>query len=143
MFSLSQTSSHAIKALTCLADHRCEHTFIQTVSECTGVPRDYLAKIFRRLNEQGIVEAKRGYKGGVWLARPPEEISLLDISVAIDGEDSLSRCLLGDEFCSDARSCPTHAFWKKHRQEIQEELKKTSLADVVKFNKQKGRAVKK
>lgn len=137
MFSLSQTTGHAIQALTCLAGDSCPHRFIQDIAESSGVPRAYLAKILKRLNEAGLVESKRGYKGGVWLARSAEEITLLDICLAIEGDDSVSCCLLGSDFCDDKRDCPTHKFWKKTRASIEDELDQTTLADVVAFEKKR------
>ncbi len=147
MFSLSQTCGHAIKALACLAGDSCRHAFIHDIADCSGVPRAYLAKILHRLSEHGIVEAKRGYRGGVWLVRPPDAISLWDISVAIDGEGCLSECMLGESFCKDLRDCPTHAFWKSRRHEIKKELEDTTLEDVIAFehkqSKTRARRVKK
>jgi len=144
MLALSQTTGHAIQALTCLADKNSGRGgFIQDIAECSGVPRPYLAKILRRLNEAGIVKSKRGYRGGIWLARDPEEVSLLEISKAIDGEEFFSSCLLGSAFCGDDRDCPTHKFWKVARKGIQQELATTTLADVVVFNQRKAANVRK
>ena len=140
MFTLSQTTGYAIKALVCLARDSCDHDFIQQIAECSDVPQAYLAKILKRLNEAGLVESKRGYKGGVWLARPATEISLWDISLAIDGDAFLSRCLLGDEFCDDKRDCPTHEFWKGERIKIQAELARTTVEDVVEFERKHAHA---
>ena len=135
--SLSQTTGYAIRALACLADKKCAGGFIHDIAECTGVPRPYLAKVLRKLNEAGLVESKRGYKGGVRLARDPADISLLDICNAIDGEDYLGNCLLGGEFCSDLRDCPTHEFWKATREKISQELARNSLAEILKFFRQR------
>ena len=142
MLALSQTTGYAIQALTCLADTCPDPAQIQTISSCSGVPAPYLAKVVRRLNDAGIVSSKRGYKGGIWLARPPEEISLLEISEAIDGEDYFTSCLLGSEFCDDERDCPTHKFWKKTRRAVQDELSLTTLADVVAFSRRRAAAKK-
>ena len=143
MFTLSQTTGYAIHALTCLASESCAHEFIQEIANCTGVPHAYLAKVLKRLNDAGLVRSKRGYKGGIWLTRPATDITLWDVSVAIDGEDFISRCLLGEEFCDDRRDCPTHEFWKKERLKIQEELAHTTVADVAAFKRRRARSTKK
>jgi len=132
MFSLTQTTGYSIKALTCIAGG-CDVKQIRDISECTGIATPYLAKVILRLSKSGIIASKRGNKGGVWLTRKPEEISLYQISEAVDGEDQFTSCLLGLENCSDARSCPTHQFWKVARAEIRKQLEQTSLADVLKF----------
>ncbi len=139
MFALSKTTGYAIRALVCLADRRCTPASVERIAACSGVPRPYLAKSVSRLAAAGIVTTKRGPKGGLRLARPPDAISLLDISNVVDGEDYLCRCLLGEEYCDDNRNCPTHAFWKRTRGAIRAKLAKTTLADVVAFEKQKRR----
>ena len=138
MMALSQTTGYAIRALSCLGTSETGARFMQELAEASEVPQAYLAKILKKLNNAGIVEAKRGYKGGVWLARVPEKITMLEITEALDGKDCLSCCLLGEEFCSDLQACHTHGFWKKTRALIREELKRKTLAEVMQFNQRRG-----
>lgn len=139
MFSLSQTTGYAIKALSCIAGD-CEVKQIRDIAKCTDIPVSYLAKVIQRLGRSDIIDSKRGNKGGVWLTRKPENISLLEISEAVDGEEPFTSCLLGLDSCSDARACPTHEFWKPVRMEIRSQLENTTLADVLAF--ENGRAQK-
>ena len=134
MLTLSGTTGYAINALAFLAGGECNLKMIGEISRCSGVPSPYLAKIMRKLNEGGIVQSKRGYKGGIWLAKTPDKITLLEIVQAIDGEQYLTGCFLGSEACSDERSCPTHFFWKSMREQVASNLATLTLADVVKFN---------
>ena len=134
MMSLSHTTGHAIRALTCLAGCTNPPVNIKDVAESSNVPPSYLAKIVKKLNDSGIIESKRGSNGGIWLARPAKLISLLDISVALDGEDFLGPCLLCSESCSDERACPTHKFWIKNKELIRRELDRIKLTDVLEFN---------
>ncbi len=138
MMSLSNTTGHAIRALACLAGCASPPASIKEVAECSEVPAAYLAKIVKKLNDAGIVESKRGKNGGIWLARPPKLISLLDICVAIDGDDFLGPCLLGSEYCSEERACPTHNFWIRNKEVIRKELGQTKLSDVLDFNTKRG-----
>lgn len=131
MMSLSNTTGHAIRALACLAGCKNPPASIKNVAECADVPPAYLAKIVKKLNDAGIIESKRGKTGGIWLARPSKLISLLDISVALEGEDFLGPCLLGSDYCKDGRSCPTHKFWIKNKEVIRRELDRTKLSDVL------------
>ena len=137
MMSLSNTTGHAIRALVCLAGCANPPMSIKEVAESSEVPQAYLAKIVKQLNDSGIVASKRGHQGGIWLARPARLISLLDISIALEGEDFLGSCLLGPDYCSGNRACPTHAFWIKNKELIRKELERTKLADVLEFDKQR------
>lgn len=60
---------------------RLEH--LSTVEE---VPANYLAQILGELKAARLVVSRRGVQGGFLLARPPAEISLLDIIAAVEGE---------------------------------------------------------
>jgi Rrf2 family iron-sulfur cluster assembly transcriptional regulator len=50
------------------------------------IPARYLEQIFQRLRRAGLVESKRGPGGGYRLARLPEQITLADVALAVDGE---------------------------------------------------------
>lgn len=143
MLCLSQSVGYAIQALASLETHREAPRLIREIADDSGVPAPYLTKLLQKLSDADLVTSKRGYKGGVMLNRPASTITLLEISEAIDGRKWLRRCLLGLKECKDARACPTHEFWKRARQDIEEGLRRTSLADVVNFEKRPKRGAKK
>lgn len=65
---------------------------VQVLATQFNVSCFYLAKIISRLSKAGLIKSKRGYTGGVQLSRPAEEISLLDVSRAIDGQEWTESC---------------------------------------------------
>lgn len=131
MIGLSKTTGYAMRALVCIADPVCSCSQISRIASCSKVPQSYLAKILRQLNEAGLVQAKRGKKGGIWLALPPDEINLLIICEAIEGPDFIADCLLGADFCEVGCDCPTRTFWQNTRASIRKELQSISLADIA------------
>lgn len=84
MISCSHTTGYAIEALAFLAGNQPQSITVREIANATGIPLPYLSKLFQRLSEAGIVETKRGYKGGVRLLPGPETISLLRISDAVE-----------------------------------------------------------
>lgn len=136
MLCLSQSVGYAVQALAVLGESDSGTCLIRDIAEKAQVPPAYLAKLVKRLSDAEIVVSKRGIKGGTWLKRKPEEITLLEISEAIDGKKWINRCLLGLTECSDERACPTHKFWKGAREAIQKSLEETTLADVISFQKE-------
>jgi Rrf2 family protein len=62
------------------------------LAEFHQVPPTYLAKHLQALAQAGIVESLPGRKGGYRLARPVNDISLLDVVEAIDGDAPTFRC---------------------------------------------------
>lgn len=135
MLSLSQTTGYAIKAMSFLEGPGGKPKLMRDVARLASVPGPYLAKRMQDLVGSGLVLTKRGHRGGLLLARPPEQISLLEISEAVENRVWLEGCLLGLEQCSDKRACPTHAFWKKTRGKIEQHLRETTLAEVAQFEK--------
>jgi Rrf2 family protein len=58
-----------------------------------GVPVPYLAKHLQAMSRAGVLDAGTGRRGGYRLARPPAEISVLDVVEAVDGEEPAFQCL--------------------------------------------------
>lgn len=59
---------------------------IEHLAEAEAVPATFLAQILLKLRNGGLIRSRRGNLGGYLLARPPEEITLFDILVAVDGQ---------------------------------------------------------
>ncbi|MHB8901636.1 MAG: RrF2 family transcriptional regulator [Thermoguttaceae bacterium] len=136
MISLTHTTGYAVLALACIGAHGRNWVRTDKVHACTGVPKPYLRKILNALGRAGLIETKRGYQGGVVLARPPEEITLMDIVEAVEpSEPGSKNCLLGLVGCSDANPCPMRHFWRKERLRIEDELLRVTLADAAKYVK--------
>ena len=63
------------------------------LAEFHGVPIAYLAKHLQSMSRAGILVAGTGPRGGYRLARPPADISVLDVLEAIDGDEPAFQCL--------------------------------------------------
>lgn len=57
-----------------------------------GVGAPYLAKTMQALVRAGVCRSEPGRKGGFHLARAADDITLLDIVLAVDGDDTAFRC---------------------------------------------------
>jgi Rrf2 family protein len=133
MMSFSHSTGYAIQALACLGSGEAGGPlcFIKDVAECSGVPGPYLARVMSRLAHHGIVIAKRGYRGGIALARPPHQISALDIVEAMEGKQWAGDCMFSIHACGGDRPCPTQAFWNDIRRQMTEKLRSVTLADFI------------
>jgi len=133
MLSLSQTAGYAILALSYL-DPKCEEWVLaKEIAERTGISKPYLSKILHRLGQAGLIHSKRGSKGGLILAKPPDRISVLAISATLDGEEWKESCLLGLPKCGDENPCPLHDYWVRERQKLQKKLADLTLDRVARF----------
>ena len=62
------------------------------LAEFHGVPKPYLAKSLQALSRAGIVASSQGRTGGYSLARPASRVTLLDVVLAVDGDQAAFRC---------------------------------------------------
>lgn len=72
---------------------------VREMAERIGVSAHHLAKVFQRLGKAQLVSSTRGPGGGFVLARPPEEIALLEVYEAIEGPFPARVCLLREGQC--------------------------------------------
>jgi Rrf2 family protein len=127
----SAACEYAIRAAAHLAGHAPGETVkLRQISQDEEIPGPFLAALLPRLVGAGLLDSTRGPAGGYTLARPPREICLHDIVVAVDGLESLERCAAGLGQCSDALPCPLHHAWSPIREGVRGYLKRTTLADM-------------
>ena len=62
------------------------------LAEFHGVPAPYLTKHLQSLVRAGVCESVPGPRGGFRLARRASEISLLDVTLAVDGDEPAFAC---------------------------------------------------
>lgn len=58
---------------------------IKELAERRGIPDQFLEQLFSTLRRDGFLTSHRGMRGGYTLARPPEEITVLEVVQALDG----------------------------------------------------------
>lgn len=128
---LSQGSQYAISAIIALSKQPKGRTISAAdLAKPLNCPAAYLSQILSKLKPAGIIKSQRGLKGGVYLGRAPEDISLLEVIDAIDGTDFFENCFLGIKGCGYIEPCPFHEFWTLERTKIQNWLNGTTFAEV-------------
>src|SRR5690606_13099279 len=95
------------------------------------IPLTFLAKIVSQLSSAGLLRATRGARGGVALARPADELSLLDNVVAIDGPLMLSDCNLSPDTFPVGSDCVVRVVWCEARAMLEQRLAETKFSDLV------------
>ncbi|HEX3575034.1 MAG TPA: Rrf2 family transcriptional regulator [Rhodopila sp.] len=116
------------RGLICLADIAARQQLSQS----------YLEQLFGKLRRAGLVGSARGPGGGYRLTRPPAEIAIADIVVAVDESIKATRCEVGSGGCMVAAApaacgekCQTHDLWAELGRQIALFLGGLTLADVV------------
>ncbi len=131
MMKLSRASLYALHGMAYLAGHASRnYVSLATIRKELGLPEKHLAKIFQSLARSGLLNSLRGVNGGFALARPAAEITLLEIIKTIDG---LPRgdCPVHPDAREPNRCCAVNRLVFDYRERIFDQLRRTSLADVV------------
>jgi Rrf2 family protein len=141
---------YGLHCLLWLVDSKPGRASVRDLAELQGVSPSYVAKIFPKLDKGGIVEAQEGFTGGYRLAKPADQITVLEVIEAIDGKKPLFDCqqirgrcaVFGDAAPGWATGgvCAVHAVMIRAEQVMREELAKTTLADIAHTLNQKAPA---
>ncbi|MFZ5808850.1 MAG: RrF2 family transcriptional regulator [Chloroflexota bacterium] len=132
---ITRQADYAVRAVTYLArlgaDHRAATSLIAQEQQ---IPPSFLAKIVSQLSVAGLLTTSRGARGGVSLARSPEEISLLEVVEAIDGPIMLNECVGDNGACNFSEDCPIRPIWCDAQLELVEKLRSTTFDKVLNGN---------
>jgi Rrf2 family protein len=104
-----------------------------------GLPLAYLEHLVARLRKAGLVDSRRGSRGGYMLARPAGEITMAEVVEALEGSIAPIECISeaadGSIVCAREASadhvCPTKLLWTRVRLSIVSTLRETTLADLL------------
>jgi Rrf2 family protein len=125
---ITRQADYALRAIIFLS--RLEENEIAVTSliaEDQKIPPSFLAKIISQLSIAGLIHTSRGARGGVSLAKPTNEISVLDVVEAIDGPIFLNECTKSSGSCPFLDSCPLLEVWREARADLIDKLSNTTF----------------
>jgi Rrf2 family protein len=142
----STKAEYGVRVMVELARRSCESggdgdavVPLAEIAEHDGMPLAYLEHVVARLRRAGLLDSRRGSRGGYMLARAPEEITMAEVIEALEGSIAPIECISqgpdGTIVCvreSDPRHvCPTKLLWTRVRSSIVGTLMETTLADLI------------
>jgi Rrf2 family protein len=108
------------------------------LAEYHGVPAAYLAKHLQAMSRAGLLESVQGPKGGYRLARPANDITVLEVVEAIEGHEPAFRCAEIRRRGPTARPareyqgmCGVHAAMNRADAAWRAELRTVTLGDLM------------
>jgi Rrf2 family protein len=129
---LSRACEYGIQGLLLLVDRPPgRFVTVKEIARSAKVSAPFLSKVLGQLAVHGLLSTSRGPRGGVRLARPAEEIKVLDVVEAIDGLGFLKKCVIGLPRCSSESPCPFHSRWGPLREDIGAMFSKKSIRELV------------
>ena len=132
MITISRETDYACRVLLHLAlqEPSCRAT-AQQIAEERLIPRALVRRVVTRLSAAGLVVTARGSDGGITLARPTSEISLLEVVETFEGPLALNRCAVAPVTCQLVGVCTVHDAWVDARQILRDHLRQITFEKLV------------
>jgi Rrf2 family protein len=130
---VKKSAAYALHALMYMVRHNTQlPATTDTIAKAEGIPSGYLAKVFQQLVKARLVRAVRGKNRGYVFAKPPDEISLLELFEAIEGSPLFDDCFLRHCECNGtAENCRIFSVWVNATRQIKELLEETTVANAT------------
>jgi Rrf2 family transcriptional regulator, cysteine metabolism repressor len=118
MISVTSKSRYAVVALAELARSGDRPVPIAQVAERRAMPVQFLEQLFSTLRRDGLLQSQRGVKGGYTLARPADQITVLEVVQALDGK-------VGEE------GKEAGGIWADGVEALRDVFRSTTIADIA------------
>jgi Rrf2 family transcriptional regulator, cysteine metabolism repressor len=131
---LSLKCQYTLRALFELAKRQGgEPASAAEIADAQAIPARFLELILQGLKAGGMVESRRGVKGGYVLASSPQTISVGDVIRMVDGSLAPVTCLAGrsGDSCRLKGGCAFAGVWRKAQKAVEEVYDNTSLQDLI------------
>ena len=129
---LSTRGQYATRALLDLALHSDEEpVLMKDIARRQQISQRYLEHLVTPLIAGGILRSTRGAKGGISLAKPPEQVKLSELMQLVEGSLGLVECVTNPDVCDRSKSCVTRDVWCELKNAISGVLESTTLQDLV------------
>ncbi|MFO0880417.1 MAG: Rrf2 family transcriptional regulator [Gemmataceae bacterium] len=126
----SQKVEYALRAVVHLAAQAPAPRTVEQIARVTKVPQAYLAKVIQELVHAGIARSQRGIGGGISLAKPADDLTILEVVNAVDPIRRIQSCPL-DLAAHGVNLCPLHRRVDNALASVEQAFRSTTLAEVL------------
>ena len=135
---LSTRGRYGTRALLELALHQGEGpVLLKDIAQRQQISVQYLEHLITPLVASGIVRSTRGAKGGVSLAKSPEQVKLSEVIQLLEGSIAPVECVSNPEACDRSELCVTRDIWSELKRAMDGVLESVTLQDLAERQKQK------
>ncbi len=129
---LTRQTNYAIRMLMYCAANKDGLSRVPDIARSYNVSELFLFKILQPLVGRGLVTTVRGRNGGIRLAKPPADISLLDIVKSTEDNFTMAECFGNDDAdCPLVNSCALNSALREALDAFFSVLAKYSIDDLV------------
>ncbi len=128
---INRATDYGVRLMVYLA--ACEGRVVPRaeIASAMEIPPEFLAKIAQHLAKAGLLEIRQGRAGGYRLKRPSQEITLLEVVEALEGEIALNLCVGHPESCRFSPTCKVHLVWEAATEGLRDLLGNIYLANLI------------
>ena len=135
---LSTRARYGARALLDLALHTDEGpVLVKDIAQRQQISAMYLEHLIAPLITAGIIRSIRGARGGIWLAKSPQEIKLSEVIGLLEGSIAPAECVNDPKYCSRSNLCVTREVWGELKKAMNGVLESITLQDLVERQKTK------
>ena len=133
---LSKRGEYGLRALQDLATHYGTGAVSNKIlAERNNIPSRFLEQILLTLKHGQIVRSQKGPRGGYYLARPPQQITLAQVVRLLDGPLAPISCVSETAYepcgCPDMETCGLRRVMRQVRDTVAEMMEDTTLGDLI------------
>jgi Rrf2 family protein len=132
-------NQYALRAVFELAKHRGKGpTKISEIADAQSIPVRFLEVILNKLKGSGLIDAKRGFYGGYFLTRSPDQITVADILSFMQGPPTTVDCAacVAKFKCPYGHRCAFSAMWNRVNRAILQVYSETTIQDLLDNDRQ-------
>ncbi len=127
-------NQYALRAIFELAKHMDQGPVkISEIATAQSIPLRFLEVILNQLKASGIVDSKRGFYGGYFLVKPPNQVSVGDVMRFLSRDLSPSDCIacVSKTSCPFDGQCAFSSMWIRVKQAAFNIYDETSFQDLI------------
>ena len=134
---LSTRGRYGTRMLLDLALQHDRPVALKDIAQRQQISLPYLERLIAPLIAGGIIRSARGIRGGISLARRPEEINLSEVVQLLEGSITPVECVNNPGVCMRSKLCATRDIWAELKKAMEGVLESTTLQDLVARQKRK------
>lgn len=132
MLRLSKITDYGILVLSHLArGPRAATHNAREIASAVELPLPVVSKVLKVLARAGVLESRRGAKGGFALTRRPEELAVTEMIQVLDGPVAITECASPASLCRHQGTCPVRAPLQVINAAVENTLSTITLADLI------------
>lgn len=124
---VSASGRYAVRSVINLSRTSIGHKSVREVATEEAISLVFLEKIFAKLKKHGIIKSVRGAHGGFSLNKNIDQITILEILLAIGEELSPTPC--STDKCG--KECDISYFWTMTREYMEDYFSRITISDII------------